>query len=126
MLHRDREQGALSCKGYRPADPDSVQFYLGGTFRGNVTYRVTDVISNANPNKLQFCLGATFQFETSSTQLAAAVTLPNGLPGFAGLVPSCTVVPQGPCLFSKTKAGQNAMLRVLIPAIKGADPWGRS
>ena len=131
MLHRDTEQANLNCKGYRPVDPDSVQFWIGGTFRGNVTYRVTDVVSNANPTALQFCLGATFSFTSLSRQPATATTLPNGLPGFVGLVPSCNIVPpsKGPCLFSKTRPtpdSKNAMLRVLIPAVAGEDPWGRA
>jgi hypothetical protein len=131
MLHRNQEQASLTCKGYRPVDPDSVQFWIGGTFRGNVTYRVTDVVSNANPAALQFCLGATFSFTTLSGQPAAATTLPNGLPGFVGLVPSCATVPpsKGPCMFSKTRpapGSKDAMLRVLVPAVAGEDPWGRS
>ena len=132
MIHRNSEQANLNCKGYpRPADPDSVQFWIGGTFRGNVTYRVTDVISNANPNALQFCLGATFSFTTLSGQPATATTLPNGLPGFVGLVPPCTMVPpsKGPCMFSKTRptpTSKDAMLKVLVPAVAGEDPWGRA
>jgi hypothetical protein len=131
MLHRDSGQANLNCKGYRPVDPESVQFWIGGTFRGNVTYRVTDVVSNANPTALQFCLGATFSFTTASLQPATATTLPNGLPGFVGLVPSCNIVPpsKGPCMFSKTRptpGSKNAMLKVLIPAVAGKDPWGRA
>jgi hypothetical protein len=132
MLHRNSEPTNLNCKGYaRPADPDSVQFWIGGTFRGHVTYRVTDVVTNANPNALQFCLGATFTFTTASGQPAAATTLPNGLSGFVGLVPSCAIVDpkKNPCMFSKTRptpGSKDAMLRVLVPAVAGEDPWGRA
>ena len=131
MLHRDTQQANLNCKGYRPVDPESVQFWIGGTFRGNVTYRVTDVVSKANPAALQFCLGATFSFTTLSGQPATPTTLPNGLPGFVGLVPSCGVVDpsKNPCMFSKTRptpTSKDAMLKVLIPAIAGEDPWGRA
>jgi len=132
MIHRNSEPANLNCKGYpHPADPESVQFWIGGTFRGTVTYRVTDVVSNANPNALQFCLGATFSFTTSSGQPATATTLPNGLSGFVGLLPSCASVPpsKGPCVFSKTRpapGSKDAMLRVLVPAVAGEDPWGRS
>jgi hypothetical protein len=132
MLHRNSEQAKLNCPGYpHPVDPDSVQFWIGGTFRGNVTYRVTDVVSKANPAALQFCLGATFRFTTLSGQPATPTTLPNGLPGFVGLVPSCGVVDpsKNPCMFSKTRPTQtskDAMLRVLVPAVAGEDPWGRA
>lgn len=125
-LHGQRLPGVLDCGSYQPTDSGAFQFYLGATFRGNVIYKVTYTVNNASPGKLQFCLGATFQFQTSSKKPAKAVTLPNGLSGFAGLVPSCPPVPKGPCLVSKTKVGQNAMLKVLIPAVAGADPWGRS
>ena len=131
MLHRNTEQADLNCTGYHPKDPVSVQFWIGGRFRGNVTYRVTDVVSNANPAALQFCLGATFPFTNSSLQPAAATTLPNGLPGFVGLVPPCAMVDpkKNPCMFSKTRptpGSKDAMLKVLVPAVAGEDPWGRA
>jgi hypothetical protein len=131
MLHRNTEQADLNCTGYKPKDPMSVQFWIGGRFRGDVVYRVTDVVTNANPNALQFCLGATFTFTTLSGQPATAATLPNGLPGFVGLVPPCTSVDpkKNPCMFSKarpTSTSKDAMLRVLIPAVAGEDPWGRA
>ena len=78
MLHRNTEQADLNCTGYQPKDRVSVQFWIGGRFRGNVTYRVTDVVSNANPAALQFCLGATFPFTNASLLPATATTLPNG------------------------------------------------
>jgi hypothetical protein len=89
------------------------------------------VVSNANPAALQFCLGATFPFTNSSLQPAAATTLPNGLPGFVGLVPSCNMVDpkKNPCMFSKTRptpGSKDAMLKVLVPAVAGEDPWGRA
>ena len=48
-----------------------------------------------------------------------------------GLIRGNNIVPpsKGPCLFSKTRAtpgSKNAMLRVLIPAVAGEDPWGRA
>jgi hypothetical protein len=89
------------------------------------------VVSNANPAALQFCLGATFPFTNSSLQPATATTLPNGLPGFVGLVPPCNMVDpkKNPCMFSKTRpapTSKDAMLRVLVPAVAGEDPWGRA
>jgi hypothetical protein len=129
MLHGQRVTGVLDCSGYQPTDTAAYQFFLGGTFRGNVIYKVTYTVNTTkSPAKLQFCLGATFKFTTSSNKPAKAVTLPNGLAGFVGLVPSCKRVPGGPCLVSRSSAtnGQGAVLRLLIPAVQGADPWGRS
>jgi hypothetical protein len=129
MLHGHRMADVLSCDGYQPTDTAAYQFFLGGTFRGHVIYKVTYTVNTKkSPAKLQFCLGATYKFMTSSNKPAKAVTLPNGLPGFAGLVPSCKAVPKGPCLVSKGPAtsGQGAVLKLLIRAVVGEDPWGRS
>ena len=126
MLHGQRLTGVLDCAGYQPADTGAYQFYLGGTFRGTVVYKVTYTVNTTkSPTQLQFCLGATYQFKTSSGK-AAKVTLPNGLSGFAGLVPSCKKAPKGPCLVSKGPAGngQGAELKLLIRAV--GDPWGRA
>jgi hypothetical protein len=129
MLHGQRLTGVLDCAGYEPADIGAYQFYLGGTFRGTVVYKVTYTVNTTKPpTQLQFCLGATYQFKTSSGKAAKAVTLPNGLAGFAGLVPSCKKAPKGPCLVSKGSAGngQGAELKLLIRAVGGGDPWGRA
>jgi hypothetical protein len=130
MLHGQVVKGALDCGGYQPTDSGAFQFFLGATFRGNVTYRVTYTVNNAKATSLQFCLGATFKFKTSSGKQARPMTLPNGLSGFGGLVPSCKAVPDGPCLVSKSQAPapnrQNAVLKLLVPAVEGADPWGRA
>jgi hypothetical protein len=126
MLHGQRVTGALKCGAYQPNDTGAYQFFLGGTFRGNVFYKVTYTVNlvKSFPN-LQFCLGATFSFATRTGQ-ATSTTLPNGLSGFAGLVPMCGPTPKPPCLVSKTRSGKGAVLRVLVPAVEGADPWGRS
>jgi hypothetical protein len=129
MLHGQRVTGVLDCSGYQPTDTAAYQFFLGGTFRGNVFYKVTYTVAAAkSPAKLQFCLGATFKFTTSSGKTSKAIQLPNGLSGFVGLLASCKKVPKGPCLVSKALAanGQGVVLKLLIPAVEGADPWGRS
>jgi hypothetical protein len=121
--------GVLDCAGYQPVDTSAYQFFLGGTFRGTVVYKVTYTVDTTkSPAKLEFCLGATYKFKTSLGKAAKAVTLPNGLSGFAGLVPLCKKVPKGPCLVSKGPApgGQGAELKLLIRAVAGEDPWGRA
>jgi hypothetical protein len=130
MLHGQRMTGVLDCAGYQATDTAAYQFFLGGTFRGNVIYKVTDTVNTTkSPSRLQFCLGATFSFATSSGKPAKAAKLPNGLSGFVGLVPSCAKPPTAPCLVSKTRdqaGSRNVVLKVLIPAVEGADPWGRA
>lgn len=129
MLHGKPMTGVLDCDGYQPVDTTAYQFFLAGTLRRTVVYKVTYTVDTTkSPTELGFCLGATYKFKTSSGTTATAVTLPNGLSGFAGLVPSCKKVPQGPCLVSKGPAGngQGAELKLLIRAVAGGDPWGRS
>jgi hypothetical protein len=125
MLTGNGMQGVLSCGGYHPTDSVSFQFYIGGTNRADVFYKVTDIVDNPNPSKVQFCLGATFHFRTMSGKPAPAVTLPNGLQGSAGLLPLCTTPVKPPCVVSKTRVGRTTVLNVWIPAV-GGDPWGRA
>lgn len=127
MLQTQTMKAPLTCDGYAdPADPVFFQFFLGGTFRGNVFYKVKDTVDTTKSlADLQFCLAATFKFQTRSGP-AKGVTLPNGLPGFVGVLPVCKSTPNPPCLVSKTKNGPRAVLKLLIPAIQGEDPWGRA
>jgi hypothetical protein len=124
MLNGQGRQGMLTCGSYSPTDPVTFQFFIGGTFRANIFYKVTDIIDNPNPNQVQFCLGATFHFTTLLKKQAAAVTLPNGLPGFAGLLPACKTPVKPPCVVSKRKSGRQTVLNVWVPAV--GDPWGRA
>ena len=131
MLHTGRApRDLLSCGGYQGQDPEALQFFISDAFRDTLTYQVTDTVKGAGSKlgKLDFCLGATFPFKTLSKKDARAVTLPNGLRGFSGLVPPCPAVPNAkqPCLLSKSPASnpRDAVLQLLIPAI--GDPWGRA
>jgi hypothetical protein len=128
MLHSDGASGPFDCGGYHSKDPNAVQFFISNSFRGTLTYQVTDTVKNQQASGLQFCLGATFHFTTLSGNPAKSVTLPNGLQGFAGLLPSCLRFPAGPCVVSKAQAAapnsKNAVLKLLIPAV--GDPWGRA
>lgn len=127
MLTGNGMQDALSCGGYHPADSVAFQFYIGSTNRTGVFYKVSDTVTlkDRTAASVQFCLGATFPFKTFSGKPANAVTLPNGISGFAGLVPLCKPAPNPPCLVSKTPAGRTAVLNVLVQAVPG-DPWGRA
>ena len=118
----------LTCGGYTASDRNSYQFFLGESTLGNVLYAVTYTIKNTDPSRAKFCLGARFSFTTSSGAGARRVKLPNGLSGFAGVLPQCRPAQLGQlvaCVVSKTRSGSDTLLKAQVPAI-GGDPWGRS
>jgi hypothetical protein len=131
-LNQDqRPDNSLTCAGYTASDANSLQFFLGATTLGNVFYLVTDTVTNTKPARAQFCLGALYPFTTRSGKSAGRDILPNGLSGFVGLLPPCAPIQAGqlasnaPCVLTRTPSGNDAVLRVQVPAI-GGDPWGRS
>ena len=92
----------------------------------NITYK----IKNAKQKGIGFCLGAGYQFTTASGGQAAPGTLPNGNPGFIGLLPRCSNAAP-PCIGSvrqqrdtSTKVGYDAIMKIQIP--ENGDPWGHS
>ncbi len=89
---------------------------------------VTYTIRNATKNGIGFCLGAAYDFATRSGAQARAGTLPNGKPGFIGLLPLCTSG-KPPCITSITQHrdpqannGFDALMKIQIP--ESGDPWG--
>jgi hypothetical protein len=89
---------------------------------------VTYTIRNATMNGIGFCLGAAYDFATRSGAQAPARRLPNGNPGFMGLLPQCTRA-KPPCISSITqqpdpnaKSGYDAVMAIQIP--ESGDPWG--
>jgi hypothetical protein len=114
---------SLTCDGYAASDPTSFQFYLGQSTLGNVLYSITYKVKSTHPKQAQLCLGARFQFAG-----ARRVTLPNGLPGFVGVLPPCRPDDLGQrvaCLISRTQSAPYTLLNAQLPAI-GGDPWVRS
>jgi hypothetical protein len=139
MLNQDmRSDNPLRCGTYRGADQEAFEFFLGATGGlENVFYRIADTVKNADVKTTEFCLGARFSFTTLSRKLASKVQLPNGLDGFAGLVPRCTQqelsqpASSPPCSRKSTRrdstssTGYDVVFTVIVPAI-GGDPWGRA
>jgi hypothetical protein len=125
----------LICRGYRNRDANWYDSLLTGLapsppgavpFVDNVTYKIVGATSKG----IGFCLGATFDFTTASGAQAPAGTLPNGKPGFIGLLPLCRNSAP-PCIANvaesndpSVKSGKDTTLTVTIPE-KG-DPWGGS
>jgi hypothetical protein len=126
----------LTCGQYRFRDPnwyDSVVTSPTAPPTGAPPPVIMDQISytikNATANGVDFCLGAAFDFATASGGQAPAGTLPNGNPGFIGLLPTCSGTVSPPCISSisqqndpSVKTGYDAVLSIQIP--EQGDPWG--
>lgn len=114
----------LTCSGYVATDPNWFQFLSSST---NRTKELTYTLDNTSPEGIQTCFGAPYEFKTSSGEPAPAGTLPNGTPGFIGLLPSCPS--SGPCVKSITSSegseGVNTVVTVRIPDGLAGDPWAR-
>jgi hypothetical protein len=79
----------------------------------------------------QLCFGATQDFLDNIGQNAPAATLPNGQPGFVGLLPNCTETSTGPChdrgadttvTDSKSPTNYDIVLVADVPASFAEDP----
>ena len=125
----------LACGSYRFRDPN---WYDSGVAAASppasgvapapivdhVTYRIRD----ATARGIGFCLGVAYDFATASGGQAPAGTLPNGNPGFIGLLPRCSKA-AAPCIASisqpkdpSARIGFDALMTILIP--ETGDPWG--
>jgi hypothetical protein len=125
----------LRCGAYRFRDPnwyDSVVVPSGSSpptvAPAPIIDTVTYKIRNARAKGIGFCLGVGYDFTTRSGAPAPARTLPNGKPGFIGLLPRCTSS-KPPCISSVTqrrdphvRSGHDALMKIQIP--ESGDPWG--
>jgi hypothetical protein len=91
---------------------------------------VTYTIRNAMANGIGFCLGVAYYFPTASGGMARAGKLPNGSPGFIGLLPRCSKS-KPPCIATvsqrrdaSAKTGFDVLMKIQIP--ENGDPWGHS
>jgi hypothetical protein len=85
----------------------------------------------------QFCLAVDTPFPFTAkggVPASGPVSLPDGLPGYVGLVDDCSVQPSQPCVSARlgTKVKNSSPLLatfeidVTIPAAFSGDPWGRA
>ncbi len=123
----------LRCGGYRFRDPNWYDSAVAAPATSPPTTTpvvdtVTYKIRNAKAKGTGFCLGVGYQFTTASGAPARAGTLPNGNPGFIGLLPSCSTA-KPPCIASttqpadaSTKVGFDVLMTIQIP--ETGDPWG--
>jgi hypothetical protein len=126
----------LTCGSYRFRDPNWYDSAVVSPTTGPTTSppttpivdTVTYTIRNATSSGVGFCLGVGYPFTTASGNPAPAGTLPNGKPGFIGLLPMCANG-KPPCISSiaqrpdpKVTAGSDAFMKIQIP--ETGDPWG--
>jgi hypothetical protein len=125
----------LVCPGYTRKDKRSwFEFMLAAKTQFGITYQITDVIHNRTAKGVHFCAGLGYRFKTLSGRPARHAKLPNGEPGWIGLLPDCerdstgAVTSTGPCVLSTEQSGEpgniSTTLTVQIPAMSLSDPWG--
>ena len=74
------------CAGYTPQSPDWYGLEVTATDR---TKTVSLMVKNSDPSTFQLCFGAPYRFFDVMGEAAPAGTLPDGTPGFVGLLPNC-------------------------------------
>lgn len=125
----------LRCGPYRFKDPNWYDSAVSppatsppATAPTPIVDTVTYNIRNAKAKGTGFCLGVGYEFTTASGAPARAGTLPNGNPGFIGLLPGCSAA-KPPCIASTTqqadgaaKVGFDVLMTIQIP--ETGDPWG--
>ncbi|HWC86077.1 MAG TPA: hypothetical protein VG388_06040 [Solirubrobacteraceae bacterium] len=101
------EQDTL-CGSYTSTDPNTYESLYTPATSTAADRSEVDTITFAPAKKLggsvqqilkaqQICFGDAKQFVTASGALATATTLPDGKPGFVGLLQTCTGSTVGPC-----------------------------
>jgi hypothetical protein len=125
----------LTCGSYRFRDTNWYDSAVVSTTQTPITARtpifdhVTYKVRNTTAKGVGFCLGAAYDFTAASGNPAPSGKLPNGNPGFIGLLPRCSRS-KAPCIASvsqkpdaSAKAGFDILVKVRIP--ENGDPWGR-
>lgn len=125
----------VTCPGYTLRSAATLAFQLLTPTPLHINYVVTERITNTNAAGIQFCLAAPFKFKTLSGAKAQATKLPDGTPGYVGLLPGCANTPDTePCLEPVTTApdststtNMDVIVKVRVPVLtKVGDPWGGS
>jgi hypothetical protein len=153
-LHVTQDVGVkLTCQGYQPKDPNWFNFYVGGTDPSGIGFSVAETVLNTDADHVRFCLGAPYSFKTRSGDRAQRAPLPNGDPGYVGLLASCppsgpagaqvlaftgsvrrparaAQSGNGPCVAgittSKDASSNTGLATTVTVSIPGGDPWGRA
>jgi len=129
----------LQCPGYIQEDPNSWEFSMTSVNRSKTIVNTIKVplLPLSGPldailNATQACFGAVTEFTTKSGAPAAPATLPDGTPGFIGLLPDCTGA-HGPCVVSRKSIldlssgiGFDIVMTVYIPEGFAGDPHFRA
>jgi hypothetical protein len=129
--------GQLTCGSYRPRDPNWYDSAVVPPTSQpppaapvSIVDAVTYTLRNTVAAGVGFCLGVGYDFTTASGNQAPAGTLPNGKPGFIGLLPRCSAS-KPPCIASvaqkrdaSAKTGFDTIMKIQIP--ENGDPWGRT
>jgi hypothetical protein len=127
----------LSCVpeqygSYSGFDPHWFGWHITGTADKVLTYDLFSLPFNADRN-VEFCFGATDRFQAASDDGASQPgTLPDGTPGFIGLLRTCDQVdgPQpciigvGPISGGLEEGPSGTEVQISIPQGFGADPFG--
>jgi hypothetical protein len=129
----------ITCPGYKVRAPNTIQFQLLTRTPANITYAITDRITNTTAQGIRFCLAANFAFKTLSGRQARPARMPDGTRGHVGLLPPCPrpLAPAGattaPCVEQTTtvkdaqsSTGVDVIVRVRVPTRTKGDPWGGS
>jgi len=121
----------ITCGGYHLKAASTLEFMLQTAAPTDITYEVTETITNTSAQGLHFCLAANFAFRTLSGHPAPSHHLPDGTLGHVGLLPMCprplppAGVASAPCVEEiKTVSDADVMIKARIPARTKGDPWG--
>lgn len=133
------DRGApLACNDYPTTDPNTYTFFATVDRSKVATITIDNPATHLSGSpatvlaRQQICFGASYEFTTAAGKPAAAGTLPDGIPGFIGLLPPCPAV--GPCHDRKSDTtipdassplGFDIVLVADIPSGLPGDPWER-
>lgn len=118
----------LVCPGYTGIDSNWYGFSESTTTRSKtVNYTVFDTSSSTAG--VEVCFGAPYEFETLGDANAPPATMPDGSPGFLGLLERCDG-DVDPCVQSITTVADpnvatkfDTVITAIIPAGEPGDPW---
>jgi hypothetical protein len=119
----------LTCRGYKNRDPNWYESIVSGT-TSVPAYQIQYTLKDSTPSGFHACMGLAYKFTTASGKKARPGKLPNGKPGFIGLLPPCLPTTIGPCVLSitssqdpKSTTGVDTNVVLRIPPSAPGDPW---